>query len=949
VDQGLPQNTVNVVRQTRDGYIWLGTKAGLARFDGVRFTVFTPSNTEALPDGYVNALLEDRLGRLWIGSWEGLAIYRRGRFERFSELSGIAQSVFSLHESRDGVLWFGTSRGLIRYDGRSLKTFGAESGLRRLHVRAIAEERDGTLWVGTDGGGLARLDGQRFTTFTTRDGLPDDVVWRLLVDHHGELWAATYRGLARKRGNRFEAVRGRGLPSVDLRALREDRNGNLWIGARGGVTRISGDRESVLEGEGGLTDDLVLSLFEDRDGNLWMGTDARGVRRLADGPFLVWGEPEGLPRDVVWTVLEDRRGGVWIGTDSAGVSILKDGRFTSHTIADGLPGNAIYSLFEDSRGRMFVGTDRGLASFDGDRPRVYRERDGLPAGMVYAVGEDAEGRILAGLGGGVWRLEGGRFRDLTETLKLAGTDTVNAFLAARDGSLWTATGGSGLRRLRGREVQIVDAQAGLPNGYIYSIDEEPDGTLWFASGGSGLIRFANGRFAAIGHREGLPDEIFWALRDDRGRLWLSSYRGVLVVPQGDLDAVADGRASSVSPVVYEEADGLRSHECNDSSAGAFKASDGSLWFATMRGVARIDPGRARAKAVAPPVLLEAVVVDQREASPGETLRVAPGVRNLELRYTAPSFVTPERVRFRYRLEGFDEDWVDADTRRSAYYGPLGPGTYRFSVSARLAEGPWGAEGATLPVVVDARLRERPAFLVALGAGLVAAGGLLQRTRQRFRSRRHREREAELAALVEARTNELRVANQALAERAGELESLTTRLEQQSRIDGLTGVQNRRSFDLGFEEEWRRAVRSGSPLSLILLDIDFFKQYNDRYGHPSGDECLKRVASFVGDALQRVSDMVARYGGEEFALILPATPEEGAAILAERIRAGVESLGLPHETSPLGGVVTVSLGVATTRPSAAATPAAFLESADAALYQAKHDGRNAIRIAGKPGV
>jgi len=268
VDQGLPQNTVNVIRQTRDGYVWLGTEAGLARFDGMRFTVFTAADTEALPDGYVNALLEDRQGRLWIGSWEGLTVYHHGRFERFAELSKISNSVFSLHESQSGVLWFGTSRGLVRYDGSALKTFGAESGLQKLHVRAIVEEQDGTLWVGTDGGGLARLDGERFTTFTTRDGLPDDIVWRLLVDRRGELWAATYRGLARRRGARFEAVRGSGLPSVDLRALWEDKNGNLWIGARGGVTRVSGGREGPLLGEGGMGSDLVISFFEDRDGNV---------------------------------------------------------------------------------------------------------------------------------------------------------------------------------------------------------------------------------------------------------------------------------------------------------------------------------------------------------------------------------------------------------------------------------------------------------------------------------------------------------------------------------------------------------------------------------------------------------------------------------------------------------------------------------------------------------
>jgi two-component system chemotaxis family response regulator WspR len=223
--------------------------------------------------------------------------------------------------------------------------------------------------------------------------------------------------------------------------------------------------------------------------------------------------------------------------------------------------------------------------------------------------------------------------------------------------------------------------------------------------------------------------------------------------------------------------------------------------------------------------------------------------------------------------------------------------------------------------------------------LVALGALLQRAR----IRRLKEREGHLAALMEARTNELTMANTALAERARDLEGLTTRLERQSRIDGLTGVQNRGSFDVALEEEWRRATRLKSTLSLILLDIDFFKQFNDRYGHPAGDECLKRVAALMGGALQRVSDLLARYGGEEFAVLLPATSPEGAAALAERIRLGVEGLRVPHEDSPHGRVLTVSLGVATVVPGAGSTAADFVFGADAALYQAKRDGRNATRV------
>jgi len=943
-DHGLPQNTVTAIHQTRDNFLWLGTKAGLTRFDGVRFDVYDAGNTPELPDSWITSLVEDQKGRLWIGSWLGLTVYESGHFRRFREIEPYTSTVLAIHESRSGELFFGTVRGLVRYDGKSLQAFGEAQGLPSGYVRDLAEDADGALWIAIETSGVSRFDGKRFKTYTTRDGLPSDNAWKLLVDRQGELWVATYQGLARRRGERFTSFASTpGIPARDLRALFEDREGNLWIGARGGVTRVTGDRGASLHAERGLSEQVVSAFAADRDGSFWVGTD-NGLWRLTPRPFAVWGRTEGMSRDVIWALGEDRRGVLWVGTDGAGLYALEEGRIRrAYTSADGLPGDAINSLHEDQDGRLWIGTDLGLARFERGRIRAVSEREGIKAKAVRALGEDSQGRLLVGQQGAVSRLENGVFRDMTREFKLEASDPVTSFLRAQDGALWISTAGSGLRRVVNDRTEVVDEKAGLPNGYVYSIHEGADGALWLPTGGKGLVRLKDGKWSAIGHAQGMSDDVFHVLEDARGQYWISSHYGVIKASSTELGAVADGRLSTVNAVVLDTADGLRSHECVDGGPGAIKGRDGVLWFATVKGVARINPEGDWPPLVPSSVILESLLVNQVPVPLGGEPLPA-GVRNLEFRYTAPSFIAPEKLRFRYKLEGYDQGWNLAGTRRAAYYTNIKGGSYRFVVAAALDPAHWNGPEASHSFVVRRHFLETrwPYVFGALLVALLGAG--VQRARQRARFRRLQERERELTTLVETRTNELRLAKEALEERARDLLVVNTQLERISKFDSMTGVHNRRSFDGAIEEEWRRAVRLGNPLSLMLLDLDLFKEFNDLYGHPAGDECLRRVATLLKESLQRVSDLVARYGGEEFVVILPNTWLAGATEMAERIRAGVQDLAITHEAAAERGVVTVSLGVACMVPTPTSSPSALVEAADAALYRAKRDGRNRVRTA-----
>jgi diguanylate cyclase (GGDEF)-like protein len=397
------------------------------------------------------------------------------------------------------------------------------------------------------------------------------------------------------------------------------------------------------------------------------------------------------------------------------------------------------------------------------------------------------------------------------------------------------------------------------------------------------------------------------------------------VDRAALDAAADG-GPPVESTVYGTADGMRSRECNGAnSPPAWRGRDGRLWFPTGRGVVAVDPSRLPRNTVPPPVTIEEILVDGAAAA----AHVFPaGAKNLEIRYTAASFTEASRVRFKVKLEGYDRDWVDAGPRRAAYYTHLPPGDYVFRVQAANDAGVWNEEGAAAALRFEPAFTQTPWFWLVLAAAASGLGALFVRD---WLSRRVA-REAELVALVAERTRQLEEANRGL--------------RLLSTTDALTGIANRRSFDDTLRLFWTQARRSGAAISILIIDCDDFKGYNDAYGHLQGDACLKSVAEALVAAVSRTGDIVARFGGEEFAVLLLETPLEGCERVAERMRAAVERLGLASAASATGRV-TVSVGGATAYPGAGLSSDALIEKADALLYRAKRAGKNRIFVAREP--
>ncbi len=931
VDQGLPQNSVLSILQTREGHLWFGTQEGLARFDGVRFVVFDQKNTPVLKDHRIVTLFEDREGSLWIGTrGGGLVRLRDGEFTRFDTSSGLPNNrVRSIYQDRRGRLWVGTDGGLSRFeDGRFIVPPGLNA--RPYVVMAMAESDDG-LWIATDGDGLLRLT-DAIEVFTTRQGLSSDAVRALHLGSDGTLWVGTRAGLDRYAQGRFRPVVGPQPSWSAVAALQEDRDGNLWVGTRGGgLLRLHGQSWSQFQEPDGLSSNIVFSVYQDREGSLWIGTEGAGLNQLRDVKFTSWGKPEGLGHEMLVPIYEDRQGSLWMGSYGGGLFRLRQGRFEAFSERQGLSSNLVVSLLEDRRGALWVGTDGGGLNRwkDGEFQRFGRAQ-GLPSDRIIALHEDRQGALWVGTyGGGLCRLKDGVVTVYGRAQGLS-SELVMSITEDRQGRLWIGTDGGGLNAFEGGRFRAYTSEQGLANDTVFRIYEDQAGTLWIGTYG-GLSVLRDGRLRSLTRAQGLFDErIFQILEDGQQNLWMSCNKGVFRVAKREIDEFLAGRVAAVTSLAYGTPDGMRSSECNGNSQPAgWKARDGTLWFPTTRGAVQVDPARIRTNAQPPPMAIEEVVIDRQAYAPGASAVAPPGRGEIEIHYAGLSFLEPERVRFRYRLEGFDQGFVDAGPRRVAYYTNIPPGRYRFVVEAANGDGVWSETGAAFAFELRPHFYRAPWFflLCSLGVALTAWAA------HRLRVGRLAANERRLAALV--------------AERTGELEEANRQLARFSDLDAVTGIFNRRHFNTSLDTEWRRMSRAHLPLSLLMIDIDHFKAFNDSQGHQRGDECLRAVAQALLPSLHRPGDSCARYGGEEFSVILPGTDLAGAEVVAEAMRQAVVSLGIPHASSA-SGVVTVSVGVAEVVPDAHLSLEELLSAADRALYEAKRSGRNCVRVS-RPAV
>ncbi len=742
-DDGLPGSRVTDVIQSRDGYLWLGTRSGLARFDGVRFTVFDNSNTPEMRSPHVTCLFEDSGGTIWIGHDTGeLTCYRDGRFQTVPvKASWQGGQIFGIGADVGGDVWLLNEVGELARVKDGLVIPSPQGKI--VHLLALARRSKGGFWIQRDDE-VSLLEDGRLTVIHPDPASTNSSIGGISVSTDGGLWVIVGGQVRKwKNGHWAEDLGTAPWGSIPAHDLIETKEGYLVAATSDSGLHLffSGQGSLQLSHTNGFPEDWITSLCEDREGNLWAGTGNNGLVRLRNGNITTLAPPDRWQGRAVLSVARDSHGAMWVGTEGAGLYRFQDGSWTNFDQSTGLRHRYIWSVLPDVQGKTWAGTWGGsLLGWNGSRFEVLPELADFNA-QIPALFALPDGALLIGTGLGLIRYEPGKMTWLAREPEIALPD-VRAVVAAPDGTVWFGLSGGGLGRLQAGTLRQFRLGDGLSNEFVQCLHLESDGTLWIGTL-KGLNRFKNGRFVAITKDQGLANDTICDIEDDgRGYFWISSHGGIMRINQTELNACADGRLKGLHCLTYGLGDGLPTLECSGGfQPAACRTEDGRLWFPTSKGLVALDPGRVETNSFVPPVVVERLLVDDQTVSegraPASPLRIAPGQHRYEFQFTGLSFVAPEKVRFRYRLEGVETDWVEAQSPRKAYYSHLPPGDYRFQVLASNNDDVWNLTGATLAFTVLPAFwqtwwfRILGAVLTALGGGGIAWLDIRRRTRRKL--------------------------------------------------------------------------------------------------------------------------------------------------------------------------------------------------------------------------
>ena len=934
IQDGLPQISVQTIAQDHQGYIWVGTQSGTARFDGIRFTTYNPETEPELPGIWTRSLYVDGAGRVWLGTYKGLAVYEDGAFRRIPVADAERYPVldiFAVVEDSNHIVVASTSGVFDLLNGSLVRRQDGPAS-----AQALLKRKDG-LWAGSLGG-VYRLRGPK-TDFMALPLEASKAAVVRLIESQGKIWAGTSAGLYVRVGEQWQlATDHPALRQSPVTMLFEDRAKNLWVGSNAGLSRWRDGAlfEFIPETSPGAFKG-VISAFQDREDNLWLGSQWEGLARIWNGWTRRYGAVEGLSERIVWSLSRAPDGRTWVGTND-GVAVLDQGRFTQVLRGDQLPHPHAYNLLAEAD-RIWIGTRRGLVVWRDDKleaPEIFAP---MASAQINGIVRDRHGVVWFPTGEGLFRLADDKLTRYTQAQGLNDI-RMRQVRELKDGRL-LVTSQDGVYEMRGDRLHQLGLDSGLTPGLdVTSITELRGGELVIGTLSEQLFMYDGKRWQEFNREQGFPANApFFITEDSAGYLWAAGIRGITRAPLLEMRRLQRGEIKRVNAemLLNERGDRLSGQQgfcCNGAGTAKGFMDKGVLWLPTRDGVVSLDTQGVIKNKTPPPVVIERMQYLKRwqDVSRAQDLKLPEDARDLAFEFTALSFQDPASVVLRYRLTGYDREWRDLQlvSPRAVNYTNLPAGNYVFEVMASNNANVWNKTPAALSFSIKPYFHETGLFyllLSALLATIVYAGYRQQR-------RAHVMQRTQLERQVAERTQQLHAAN--------------LQLEHASQTDPLTGLRNRRYLanqlpvDLAFyDREQARTGATDHTLLFALVDIDHFKHINDTHGHQAGDRVLQQFAQ-VMTRLVRVGDYVVRWGGEEFLLVFRPIPQQYVTVLGERIRKCVAD-----HVFELGHDVRVSL---TCSVGLAEYPLVrdnkgplgweqMIELADASLYWVKRNGRN----------
>lgn len=766
IADGIPSNTVLAINQTPDGYLYVGTSKGLVKYDGVKFSIVRFAEKEEIYSKEIRALFIDREGTLWIGSSWGLTSYQyqSGQFKTFSKDSGITDDgIRRINEDMKGNLWISFDASYVnRFSNGEFTAFNVSHGFLGKKNNVIVEDNQGNLLFGTRENGIFIYKDGRFFNYPV-SGLENLLIIYMHKDRSGDLWIGTDKGLfsinrAKGRGTRRYTAR-EGLSNNWISCITEDSEGNLWVGTAKGLNRVNKVPDGTVSFESLLKSFTIMWLFEDREKSLWIGTDNSGLKRLKDGKFMSFEPFEARVDEIPGSLFEDRHGDTWIGTFSGKLFRCRGGHLIESAAIQEPSGTgitAVAAMAEDAKGNLWLGTI-GRGVFQKKNHRLIRfTREGLADNVVTSIYRDGRDNLWFSTFDGVSVLRSGD--GIIETLKsregLLGKKVRNVY-ESKSGDIWIAAD-RGITVLKDGKLTKPNINHYLRGDSVTCIYEDPSapdpgGSVhWIATEGAGLKRLSLKHGTVTSYTSYTTDHgmttnfLYQFLEDSQGYFWLMSNSGILRVSKQELNLFASHDVDKINCISFGISDGMKSLEFDNefSRNSALKTGDGEFWFITKKGISIVNPEKIRFNQTPPPVVIERVFFNRQSLTlhPDAQSLTFKGITNLSFHFTAPTFLSPEKTKFKYMLEGVDREWIflPAGQERAAHYKDLAPGTYTFMVTACNAEGVWNQTGNSLTFTLKPRYYQTFLFKIAvlffLTAILVAAFYIYKKKKRFFETR-----------------------------------------------------------------------------------------------------------------------------------------------------------------------------------------------------------------------